>query len=214
LFRISSFGFSSVPTSNFTSSPSPRLVLASASPRRRELLHVAGFDFEVHPADIDEDDHPISLLPGDLAEWLATQKAGEIARRFPNSIVLGADTVVAFGDSILGKPEDADHARWMLRLLSGSTHMVVTGVALARQRDELMRSTRVISAVNMRPLTDDEVERYVAGNDWQGKAGGYGIQDNDPFVTRTSGSFTNIVGLPMDETTAMLAEVGIVPKAR
>jgi septum formation protein len=189
----------------------PRLVLASASPRRRGLLHEAGFDFEVHPADIDEDDHPVGLLPGHLAEWLAVEKAGVISRQFPGSAVLAADTVVAFGDTILGKPEDPDHARRMLRLLGGTTHMVVTGIAVLRLDDGFKRSDRVISAVSMRILTPEEIEGYVAGGDWRGKAGGYGIQDNDPFVSRVNGSFTNIVGLPMEEATAMLAEAGVAP---
>ena len=189
--------------------PTPALVLASASPRRRGLLHEAGYAFEVHPADIDEDDHPVNLLPGDLAEWLAREKAAVIALRFPDSVVLAADTVVAFGDAILGKPEDAGHAREMLRHLGGTTHMVVTGVAVQRASDNFRRALRVISAVHMRKLTDDEIERYIASNDWQGKAGGYGIQDDDPFVTRISGSMTNIVGLPMDETRAILSEAGV-----
>lgn len=189
----------------------PALVLASASPRRRELLHDAGFDFEVHPADIDEDDHPSSLLPGDLAEWLAGEKASFIARKFQRSVVLGADTVVAFGDQVLGKPEDADHARQMLRLLGGTTHMVITGIAVVRHCDHRRTTSRVMSAVSMRTLTADEIEQYVASNEWQGKAGGYGIQDNDPFVTRASGSYTNVVGLPMDETQRLLEEYEIRP---
>jgi len=91
---------------------------------------------------------------------------------------------------------------------------VVTGIAVLRRRDDFKRADRVISAVNMRLLTPEESDRYVATGDWQGKAGGYGIQDNDPFVTRTTGSLTNIVGLPMDETRAMLVEAGIVPTLR
>lgn len=187
-----------------------RLILASASPRRRGLLHEAGYDFQVHPADIDEDDHPPGLLPGDLAQWLAVQKADAIAPRFAGAVVLAADTVVAFGDVILGKPDDADDARRMLRLLSGSTHMVVTGIAVARPSNGFRDAARVISAVNMRAMSSQEIDRYVASNDWQGKAGGYGIQDNDPFVTRISGSHTNIVGLPMDETRVMLAAAGVL----
>ena len=173
------------------------------------MLHEAGYDFEVHPADIDEDDHPVNLLPGDLAEWLAREKANVISPKFPDSVVLAADTVVAFGDHILGKPEDADDARRMLRLLGGTTHMVATGVCAQRHADRFRGSIRVISAVHMRKLGDDEIERYISTNDWQGKAGGYGIQDNDPFVTRISGSMTNIVGLPMDETRELLKEAGI-----
>lgn len=200
-----------IPISRPNSSTPPRLVLASASPRRRELLHDAGYDFEVHPANIDEEDHPHGLLPGDLAEWLALEKAQVIAKQFPQSVVLAADTVVAFGDTILGKPEDAEHARQMLKLLGGTTHMVVTGIAVVGPAQRFRKCDRVISAVNMRVLTHEEIENYVASNEWQGKAGGYGIQDNDPFVTRVNGSHTNIVGLPMDETRALLSEAGIVP---
>lgn len=201
-------------TSNSPLIETPKLVLASASPRRRGLLHDAGFDFEVHPADIDEDDHPVGLLPGDLAEWLAGQKADVIAARFPDAVILAADTVVAFGDAILGKPEDADDARRMLKLLGGTTHLVVTGVAVVRPATSFRRSTRVISAVSMRALSDDEVARYVASNEWEGKAGGYGIQDDDPFVTRMSGSHTNVVGLPMEETGSLLAEAGVYTRLR
>jgi septum formation protein len=189
----------------------PRLVLASASPRRRGLLYEAGYVFEVHPADIDEDDHPVTLSPGDLAEWLATQKADVISRRYPDAVVLAADTVVAFGESNLGKPEDAGDARRMLELLGGTTHMVVTGVAVVRRLTGFTRTTRVISAVSMRVLTPEEIAAYIASNAWEGKAGGYGIQDDDPFVTRINGSFTNIVGLPMEEIQAMLAEAGVLP---
>ena len=176
------------------------------------MLHEAGYDFEVHPADIDEDDHPENLLPGDLAEWLATQKAMTISQRFPASVILAADTAVAFGDAILGKPDHADHAREMLRLLGGSTHMVVTGIAVKHPGGGGLHSTRVISAVNMRALTPEEIETYLVTGDWQGKAGGYGIQDPDPFVTRIQGSYTNIVGLPMEEARALLSDAGINPR--
>lgn len=192
--------------------PALRLVLASASPRRQELLRQAGYVFEIHPADIDEDDHEPGLLPGDLAEYLAVRKAQAIADRRPDDIVLAADTVVAFGDQILGKPDDRDDARRMLELLGGTTHVVVTGVAVAHAVAEWRQSRRVFSAVHMRPLTDGEIEQYLCGGEWRDKAGGYGIQDPDPFVTRTAGCTTNIVGLPMRETRELLAAAGIVPQ--
>ena len=194
---------------------SPRLILASASPRRQQLLREAGYNFVVRPADIDEDDHPPRILPADLAEYLAAQKAGAVASepQFRNDVVLAADTVVAFGDRPLGKPVDPDDARRMLQLLSGTTHIVITGVAVVRPSTGHSARGRVMSAVKMRPLTADEISRYVAGNDWQGKAGGYGIQDRDPFVTRVAGCHTNIVGLPVPETRRMLSQAGIVPKA-
>lgn len=189
----------------------PRLILASASPRRRELLADAGYDFEVHPADIDEDDYPPQMLPADVARFLALSKAEAIAPRFPSDVILAADTVVAFGDVVLGKPADADHARKMLTTLSGTTHIVISGVAVMYAPKKLIRSLRVMSAVRMRPLTQREIDLYVFSNEWQGKAGGYGIQDDDPFVERMSGSHSNIVGLPMEVTVEMLTEAGIVP---
>jgi septum formation protein len=186
----------------------PRLILASASPRRQQLLREAGYRFAIRPADIDEDDHP-PMRPADLAEFLASLKAQAVSGQLPQAVVLGADTVVAFGDEILGKPRDEGDARRMLRLLSGTTHLVITGVAVVRAASAFFTAAHVMSAVHMRDLTDAEVDRYVATGQWQGKAGGYGIQDNDPFVTRTSGSHSNIVGLPLDETRRLLAQAGI-----
>jgi septum formation protein len=192
--------------------PSPRLILASASPRRRSLLSEAGYTFDVHPADINEDDFPITILPGDLALRLARQKADAVAQRFPDAVVLAADTVVAFGDMILNKPRDAQHAGQMLALLAGTTHIVITGVAVRHLQADLAQEQRVMSAVRMRPLSKREIEDYVASGQWQGKAGGYGIQDQDPFVTRMSGSHSNIVGLPMTTTRKLLTAAGVTPK--
>jgi septum formation protein len=190
---------------------SPRLILASASPRRQQLLTEAGYHFKVCPANIDEDDVPPNLTPSDVAEYLARSKAAVVAAQFPDDVVLAADTVVAHGQLILGKPKDAADARRMLRLLGGTVHSVITGVAVVRGATNFSRHTSVISAVHMRPLTDQEIANYVASGDWQGKAGGYGIQDPDPFVTRTSGSHTNIVGLPMEAVAELLKEVGLPP---
>lgn len=201
--------------------PTPRLVLASASPRRQDLLREAGYRFTVDPANIDEDDVPRGLGPGDLAEFLAAEKARVVSQRNLDAVVLGADTVVALGGAILGKPADAQHTRRMLQVLAGTNHLVITGVAVMRAAEGFSRRTRVESAVHMRPLTLAEVDRYVAGNQWQGKAGGYGLQDaagfptddpsKDPFVLRVWGSHTNIVGLPMEEVVALLAEAGVRP---
>ena len=186
----------------------PRLILASASPRRRQLLREAGYDFEVHPADIDEDDYPPQTLPAEIAQRLAMLKAEAMVGKFPAEVILAADTVVAFGDVPLGKPESEKEAMEMLQLLSGTTHIVVTGVTVLRPSTRFRISTRVMSAVRMRVWTQKELERYVASGDWQGKAGGYGIQDDrsDPFVTRMAGSHTNIVGLPMEALAEALKE--------
>lgn len=175
------------------------------------MLRDAGYTFEVDPADVDESTYPAGLLPSGIALHLAEAKARAVAHRRPDAVVLAADTVVAFGDLMLGKPRDAQHARQMLQLLSGTTHLVITGVCASHVEANFFRSTRVISAVKMRGMTPGEIDRYVAGGDWQGKAGGYGIQDRDPFVTRQSGSRSNIVGLPMAATRAILAEAGVAP---
>jgi len=189
----------------------PRLILASASPRRQLLLREAGYSFVIQPANIDEEKYPSNLLPADVARHLAEAKAEAVSVQFPNDVVLAADTVVAFGDRILGKPRDIADARRMLELLSGTTHIVITGVAVQRRASGFHKSNRVMSAVRMRQLYPNEIARYLATNDWEGKAGGYGIQDEDPFVTRISGSHRNIVGLPMTVTVQLLSEAGIPP---
>jgi septum formation protein len=193
----------------------PRLILASASPRRRELLIEAGYDFEVHPADIDEEDYPAQMLPVEIAQRLAMLKAQALVPRFPDDVILAADTVVAFGDVPLGKPANETEAADMLEMLSGTTHVVVTGVTVLRPAKNFSISTKVMSSVRMRTLTAKEIARYVATGDWQGKAGGYGIQDQrkDPFVTRMAGSHSNIVGLPMEATRELLVSAEIEPKA-
>jgi len=193
-----------------TAASSRRLILASASPRRRQLLEEAKFDFIVEAADIDEEDHP-PLAPAELAQWLAVAKCAVIADRFPSDVVLAADTVVALGSQILGKPSDPAHARQMLGQLSGTIHEVITGVAVACRATSLKLDARVRSTVQMRKLSPGEIEDYVATGQWMGKAGGYGIQDADPFVTRMSGDLTNIVGLPMQKTAELLAAAGIRP---
>jgi septum formation protein len=199
--------------SQVSTSSSPRLVLASASPRRRELLMEAGFeDFLVHPAEIDEDDYPAGSLPADIALFLARGKARAVAVNFPEDVVLAADTVVAFGDRPLAKPADADDARKMLSLLEGTTHLVITGVAVQCIGNGFEQARRVMSAVRMRHLTSKQINDYVASNDWQGKAGGYGIQDQDPFVTCVTGCHTNVVGLPMKTTKQLLELSGIGPR--
>lgn len=191
--------------------PGPRLILASNSPRRSSLLREAGYLFEVDPADVDESAYPTGMLPSAVATFLAEAKAKAASARHPDDVVLGADTVVSFGDMLLGKPADANAARKMLALLSGTTHIVITGVAVIHAGAKFSMVARAMSAVRMRPLNAAEIEQYVVGGAWQGKAGGYGIQDPDPFVIRQAGSHTNIVGLPMELTTQLLAEAGVTP---
>ena len=182
------------------------LVLASRSPQRVRLMREAGYVFETDPADIDETAYPADLDAEGVACHLALAKARRVAERHPEAVVIGADTVVATEAGLLGKPDDAAHARRMLGGLAGATHRVITGVAIVAPAAEAVDS--VVSHVSMRELTDDELTAYVASGDWQGKAGGYGIQDDDPFVTCVDGPADNVVGLPMDLVRTLLTPGG------
>jgi septum formation protein len=192
------------------SAPLP-LVLASASPRRRELLARAGVAFEAAPADIDE-----RMRPGEDARAaalrLAAAKALEIARRLgpaPRRFVLGADTLVVLDGEALGKPRDAEHAVELLRRLSGRRHQVVTAVALAASDALSVRSRAVESDVVMRPAGEDEIRAYVAGGEPLDKAGAYAAQgEGRRFIARIDGSESNVIGLPLDETLALLRAAG------
>jgi septum formation protein len=198
--------------SSEASPPPPRIILASASPRRQQLLQESGYTFDVVPANIDENRYPPELTPVELARHLAFEKANAVSRDHPDAIVIGADTLVVFGDTPLGKPADPREARRMLALLSGTTHIVITGVTLLCPQRDINQTRSAMSAVRMRKLLPIEIDAYVESNQWQGKAGGYGIQDPDPFVIHMSGPHSNIVGLPMELTAEMLAEVGVFPK--
>ena len=185
-----------------------RLILASASPRRAALLRQAGFDPVIRPADVDEEAIAAGHSPSEAALLLAQAKAEVVARLFPDDLSLGADTVVELAGKNLGKPADAQAARQMLESLSGTTHQVITGVCLLWPVRHWRRQQKVVSTVQMRLLVPAEIQVYIAGGQWQGKAGGYGLQDADPFVVCTAGSASNIVGLPMEVTIQLLAEAG------
>ncbi|MGE0746337.1 MAG: nucleoside triphosphate pyrophosphatase [Rhodospirillales bacterium] len=185
-----------------------RLVLASGSPRRLDLLRQVGIEPDlVDPADIDETPGRDELPPA-LALRLAAAKAQAVAARHPASFVLAADTVVACGRRVLPKAEDAATARRCLKLLSGRRHRVIGGVALISP-DGRLRSRRVVTVVSFKRLTAPEVEGYVASGEWHGKAGGYAIQGRaGAFATRINGSYPNVVGLPLYETLALLQGAG------
>lgn len=172
------------------------LVLASRSPRRRALLNRLGLTFTVHPSEADEA-WPASGQPGIDTETIARRKAVTVAPRFPDALTLAADTVVLLDGAVLGKPTDRDHARFMLRHLSGRTHEVITGIALlGHGRDETAHET---TRVTFADLTEDEIARYVDTDSPLDKAGGYGIQDDAGalFVRRIEGDYFNVVGLPL-----------------
>jgi nucleoside triphosphate pyrophosphatase len=175
-----------------------RLILASNSPRRRELLQNAGFEFEVQPSEIEEIRLP-GESPEEFARRLAREKALDVASRSnPGNVVLGADTVVAINGEILEKPIDASDASRMLRILSGNTHRVITGICLIRAPATVLASSQETTSVTFRTLTEDEIERYVESGEPFDKAGGYAIQGlASRFVTRIEGCYFNVVGLPI-----------------
>jgi septum formation protein len=184
------------------------LVLASASPRRQELLRNAGISFVVKPADIDETPLP-NESPRDCAERLAREKALAVSKTRPNDLVLGADTIVVVDDVILGKPRDADDACRMLRLLSGRVHQVITGVCLVKSgaRDQGVVTSSETTLVTMIELPDDEIEKYVATGEPMDKAGAYAIQGMaSRWIPRVEGDYSNVVGLPVALVYRMLRE--------
>jgi septum formation protein len=186
----------------------PSLVLASASPRRLELLRQIGLAPDlIDPAESDETPHEGETARR-LALRLAKAKAQAVSARRPDAFVLAADTVVAVGRRLLGKPADAAEAERMLRLLSGRAHRVLSAVAAVApggRAGARLSETRVV----FKRLTDAEIEGYLAGGEWDGKAGGYGVQGRaGAFVTQIAGSYTGVVGLPLYETRALLVGLG------
>ena len=185
-----------------------RLILASASPRRLDLLARIGVtpDF-ILPADIDET-VPAGELPRVHAERLALEKATAVAALEPDALVLAADTVVAVGRRILPKVEDEATLRKCMALLSGRRHRVLTGVALALPGGG-MRSRLVETMIAIKRLSPDEVDFYAAHGEWRGKAGGYALQGyGEVYVRHLAGSYSNVVGLPLAETRQLLKSAG------
>jgi len=185
-----------------------RLVLASASPRRLELLARIGIVPDaVIPADVDES-VPKGELPRAHALRLAREKAEAIASREPDALVLAADTVVAVGRRILPKVEDEATLRACMKLLSGRRHRVLTGVALAVS-GKPTRSRLVETIIAMKRLSPDEVDYYAGHGEWRGKAGGYALQGyGEVYVRHIAGSYSNVVGLPLAETRLLLKSAG------
>ncbi len=179
--------------------PKP-LILASKSPRRRQLLEEAGYTFETAEPALREPQwvHP-DVAPPLHAESLAYFKAQSVAETHADTCILGADTIAVHEHHIIGKPVDREDARRILRTLSGTTHSVISGVVLLHPASGRRLLQHGISTVHVRQLGDDVIESYLDTGLWEGKAGAYGIQDqDDPFVSNVTGSFTNIVGLPME----------------
>lgn len=184
-----------------------RVVLASSSPRRRELLNLIGIEHEVRPPNIDETMRPREV-PRRHAERLAREKASAIATRDPDLITIGADTVVVINRKVLGKPKDKDDASRMLSMLSGREHTVVTAVAVSRGRK--LRSAIEEVRVRFRVLHDDEIEAYIATGEPMDKAGAYGIQGyGATIVERVEGDYFAVMGLPLVRLVGLMRDVGV-----
>lgn len=180
-------------------------ILASDSPRRQELLKLVVDDFKILPSEIDENtpaDMPCELQP----EYLAKSKAGVVASDFPNDIVIGADTSVIIDDIILGKPKDVSEAKYMLKLLSGRRHKVITGCSVYNKGK--FNSFSVITEVEFYNLTDNEIESYISTGEPFDKAGAYGIQGYGALLVKAiHGDYFNVVGLPIARLKRVLSEI-------
>jgi len=183
------------------------MILASQSPRRRELLDQIGVPHRIQPADIDETPLP-QEPPRDYVIRMALTKARTVLALYPEDVVLASDTSVILGQQILGKPENPAHHKVMLQQLSGHTQQVLTAVAVVSAERESCEL--VTTDVTFRQLDDDLIDRYIATGEGEDKAGGYGIQGKGAvLVDGISGSYTNVVGLPLAETAVLLEQHGI-----
>lgn len=186
-----------------------RIVLASASPRRRELLGVIGLPFEVIPSTVEESIDP-GIPPASAAQLLALSKAREVASRLSDGLVIGADTIVVVDGKILGKPSSPDDAVKMLRMLSGREHSVISGVAIVDARTGREMASHEETLVTFGALEERVIRAYVATGEPMDKAGAYGIQGKaGMLITGICGCYFNVVGLPLARLASMLAQFGV-----
>ncbi len=186
------------------------LILASASPRRKRFLTDLGLDFHCCPADIDETPQT-GESPAAFSLRMSGDKARAIAEQYPDSYVIGSDTVVTIDNRILGKPVDPDHALFMLKALQGHTHQVITGLSLVCLRDNCSRHLYRSTDVTFSSFSDEILRAYIKTGDPMDKAGAYGIQTRGSFLVQTvSGSCSNVIGLPVNDCVALLLEYGVI----
>ncbi|WP_421380186.1 Maf family protein [Bacillus salacetis] len=185
------------------------LILASGSPRRKELLQQIQLSFSIEVSNADES-FSQDLQPDEVVMELAKRKAVSIAKENPGSFVIGSDTVVVHNNEILGKPSNSEHAKEMLRILSGETHAVYTGVAIVQDKNEKMFYKK--TEVTFWELTEEEIDMYAASGEPLDKAGGYGIQGLGAFLVKEiHGDYFSVVGLPISEVYRSLKEMGYHP---
>jgi septum formation protein len=183
-------------------------ILASASPRRKHLLTEAGYKFKVVRPDIDESAFPAeSMKACSFAEKLALAKAKNVAEKYPDSLVIAADTIVDFEGKIIGKPVDRRHAEQITKKLFSQPHKVITGIAIVRLRDGIEINQSDNTTVYPKKLTNEQIAEHIKSGSWRDKAGAYAIQENgDDFIERIEGSLTNVMGLPMELTERLLSK--------
>ena len=179
---------------------SPCIILASKSPRRRQLLTEAGYKFTVVPPDVNESMFVSEGMDAcGYAKQLALAKARNVAENYPDSLVIGADTVVDFDGEIIGKAVDADHAERITRKLFSKPHKVITGLAIVRLRDNIELVEADVTTVFPRKMSAAQIAEHIMGGSWRDKAGAYAIQETgDEFVEKIEGSMTNVMGMPME----------------
>jgi septum formation protein len=195
--------------------PPIRLILASGSPGRRELLTRSGYTFEVMPANVDEPPGSIFTDPRTMVQQIAWLKAAAVAPHLAEGIVLAADTVGWLAGQAIGKPADARNARRILRLLSGTEHELWTGTVLWRRPDDVQLAWQEVSRVAMKPLSEAEIDQYLATRTWDGCSGAYAVQEgHDPYIRIVEGSITNVIGLPMETTEKALHWLATIPLLR
>ena len=185
-----------------------QIVLASASPRRKELLENIGLDFVVHPGSFEEKDS--HLTPEELALHNALGKAQQVALHYKNALIIGVDTVVAYQNHFLGKPKDDNHAKEMLRLLSNTTHKVLTAIAIINTNTGNPVTAIETTMVTMDRLDESDIDSYVKSGEGHDKAAGYAIQGiGSLYIKKIEGDYFNVVGLPIFRLRKLLKEFGI-----
>lgn len=186
-----------------------QIILASGSPRRKALLRQIGLKFKVSVSRFPEEE-VTEKNPIKLAQILSLEKAQSVAPKFENAIIIGADTVVALGGTLLGKPRDKKEAERMLEMLSGNQHIVVTGVTVIDTKNKKLKTFSVKSEVWFRKLDPWEIKAYVATGEPMDKAGGYGVQEKGAaFIEKINGDFFNVVGLPLEKLVETLSDFGV-----
>lgn len=199
--------FKSIVTNQTNNKLFKKLILASSSPRRKELLSEHGYTFDViKPEESAEDGICSGERPAEYVARLAYQKAQCVAKKVDDGLILGCDTIAEVQGQILEKPVNEDHAREMLRMLSGKKHRVISGICLVDKSHQKSRTDVVVTELEMDALTDPMLEAYLETDLWIGKAGAFGLQDGVEWVRVVSGSESNVVGLPMERLAEMMIE--------